>query len=80
MKVVVIGGGASGMVCAIRLARRNINVEILEKNNSVCKKVLVTGNGKCNYFNSDININHYRSNYINFLDDIITNENINKVQ
>lgn len=68
------------MVCAIRLARRNINVEILEKNNSVCKKVLITGNGKCNYFNSDMNINHYRSNYINFLDDIITNENINKVQ
>ena len=80
MKVVVIGGGASGMVCAIKLAIRGIDVTILEKNNSVCKKVLITGNGKCNYFNSDMNINHYRSNYINFLDDIITNENINKVQ
>ena len=79
MKVVVIGGGASGMVCAIKLAIRGIDVTILEKNNSVCKKVLITGNGKCNYFNSDMNINHYRSNYINFLDDIITNENINKV-
>ena len=79
MKVVVIGGGASGMVCAIRLASRGINVEIVEKNSSVCKKVLVTGNGKCNYFNSDMNVNHYRSNNINFLNNIIIDDNINKV-
>lgn len=79
MKVVVVGGGASGMVCAIRLARRGINVEIVEKNSNVCKKVLITGNGKCNYFNSDISINHYRSNNIEFLDNIITDDNINKV-
>ena len=79
MKVVVIGGGASGMVCAIKLARRGINVEILEKNSSVCKKVLITGNGKCNYFNSDMNINHYRSNNIQFLNDIMTDDNISKV-
>ena len=35
LKVIIIGGGASGMVCAIKLARRGINVSILEKNNSV---------------------------------------------
>ena len=79
LKVIVIGGGASGMVCAIRLARRGINVEILEKNNSTLKKVLVTGNGKCNYFNSDISINHYRSNNIEVLDKLINDNNINKV-
>ena len=67
------------MVCAIRLARRGINVEILEKNNSTLKKVLVTGNGKCNYFNSDISINHYRSNNIEVLDKLINDNNINKV-
>ncbi len=80
MKVCVIGGGASGMVCAIRLARRDINVEIIEKNNSVCKKVLMTGNGKSNYFNEDMNINHYRSNNSDFLNKIITHNNINKIQ
>lgn len=79
MKVIVIGGGASGMVCAIRLARRGINVEILEKNSNVCKKVLVTGSGKCNYFNSDISINNYRSSNLDLLDKIINEENINKV-
>ena len=67
------------MVCAIRLARRGINVEILEKNSSTLKKVLVTGNGKCNYFNSDISINHYRSNNIEVLDKLINDNNINKV-
>ena len=67
------------MVCAIRLARRGINVEILEKNSNVCKKVLVTGSGKCNYFNSDISINNYRSSNLDLLDKIINEENINKV-
>ena len=79
MKVVIIGGGASGIVCAIKLARRGINVEILEKNNSVLKKVLTTGNGKCNYFNSNISISHYHSNDIEFLNNIITDTNINNV-
>ena len=67
------------MVCAIKLARRGIDVEILEKNNSVLKKVLITGNGKCNYFNSDMNINHYRSNNVNFLNNTLTKNNINNV-
>ena len=79
MKVVIIGGGASGIVCAIKLARRGINVEILEKNNSVLKKVLTTGNGKCNYFNNNISISHYHSNDIEFLNNIITDTNINNV-
>lgn len=79
MKVIVIGGGASGLICAIRLARRGINVEILEKNSSVCRKVLITGSGKCNYFNSDMSINHYRSSNNYLLDKIINEENINKV-
>lgn len=66
------------MVCAIKLARRGINVSILEKNNSVLKKVLISGNGKCNYFNSDMSVKHYRSNNIDILNNIISN-NSNKV-
>lgn len=79
MKIIVIGGGASGLICAIRLARRGKKVEILEKNSSVCKKVLITGNGKCNYFNIDISVNHYRSSNIDILNDIMNEKNINKV-
>ena len=45
-KVIVIGGGASGMVAAIVAARNGASVTILERNNSIGKKILVTGNGK----------------------------------
>ena len=79
LKVCVIGGGASGVVCAIKLARRGIDVVILEKNNCLLKKVLVTGNGKCNYFNDDMDIRHYRSNNIDFLKNIINDNNIKNV-
>lgn len=79
MKVVVIGGGASGLICAIRLAKRGKNVEILEKNSNVCKKVLITGNGKCNYFNSDMNISHYRSDDLNSLKKLVNEDNCQKV-
>lgn len=79
MNVVVIGGGASGLVSAIYAARNNNKVTILEKNNVCGKKILVTGNGRCNYFNSDFNISHYRSNNLNILEEIINEENKNKI-
>ncbi|MBQ9318867.1 MAG: aminoacetone oxidase family FAD-binding enzyme [Bacilli bacterium] len=77
MKVVVVGGGASGLMCAIRIASRGIDVTLLEKNNNTCKKLLVTGNGKCNYFNSDMDIKHYHSSDNNLVSDIISEGNIN---
>lgn len=79
MKVIVVGGGASGLVSAIFAAKNNNDVLILD-NNSICgKKILMTGNGKCNYWNSDWNIKHYHSNNIEILEKLITNENEEKV-
>jgi len=49
--VLIIGAGASGLVTAIVSARRGKKVLILEKNNKVGKKLLATGNGKCNITN-----------------------------
>lgn len=49
--VIVIGGGASGMMAAIRAARNGKRVVILEKNDRIGKKILATGNGKCNFGN-----------------------------
>lgn len=78
-KIVVIGGGASGLVASIFAKDKNNEVIILEKNNTCGKKILITGNGKCNYFNEDFTINHYRSSNLKILEKIITNDNKNKV-
>lgn len=61
-KVIVIGGGASGLVAAIYSAKAGNEVVIIERNPSCGKKLLITGNGRCNYFNDDQNINHYHTN------------------
>ena len=51
MKVLVIGGGASGMMAAVTAAEKGADVTLLEKKEQLGKKILVTGNGKCNYGN-----------------------------
>lgn len=52
-KVAVIGGGASGLVASIYAKNCNTVVDLYEKNDEIGKKILVTGNGRCNYFNED---------------------------
>ena len=54
MKTIIIGGGASGLACAIKAKNNNNEVIILEKESKCGKKILVTGNGKCNYFNENL--------------------------
>lgn len=51
MKICVIGGGASGMVASIFLARGNQEVVLLEKNEKLGKKLFITGKGRCNVTN-----------------------------
>lgn len=50
-KVIVVGGGASGMMAAISAARQGSKVIVLEQKESLGKKILVTGNGRCNFTN-----------------------------
>ncbi len=75
MNIVVIGAGASGLSCAISLARRGFDVTVVEKMSSNGKKILVTGNGKCNYWNEDFDNNHFYSNHMDFINSINTLEN-----
>lgn len=51
MRVCVIGGGASGAMAAIMLARQGIDVTLLEKNEKIGKKLYITGKGRCNLTN-----------------------------
>ena len=52
-RVLVIGGGASGLMAAIAAAEQGAKVTLLEKNRQVGKKILVTGNGRCNLTNEN---------------------------
>lgn len=60
-KVIVVGAGASGLVAAIKAAARGHQVCILEKMNKPGKKILATGNGKCNLTNLFLDETCYRS-------------------
>lgn len=74
-QIVIIGGGASGLVAAIYAKRKDNQVIILEKNNKCDKKLLLTGNGRCNFWNQDQSLENYNSTNKNSLGDIITEKN-----
>ncbi|MGI6124822.1 MAG: NAD(P)/FAD-dependent oxidoreductase [Acetivibrionales bacterium] len=58
-QVIVVGGGAAGMTAAISARRLGAEVIILEKNPRVGKKILATGNGRCNFTNINADISCY---------------------
>lgn len=51
MNICVIGGGASGMMCATMIARKGHQVTLFEKNEKLGKKIYITGKGRCNVTN-----------------------------
>lgn len=57
--IAVVGGGAAGLVAAIMAARAGAKVLILEHNEVLGKKILATGNGKCNYTNKMQGVDKY---------------------
>lgn len=75
--IAIIGGGASGLMCAVTAARsaasqgKSARIVIIEKNPRVGKKLLVTGNGKCNLANTDERISAYHSNDISCVEGIL---------
>ena len=71
MHIGIIGGGSSGVVCAIKAKTNNNQVTILERNNTLLKKLLMTGNGKCNYLNEVYSTKNYHSENIDIVDKII---------
>jgi len=60
-KLTIIGAGAASLICAIYAARRGITVEIYEHNEKIGKKILVSGNGRCNITNVNIDSKDFYS-------------------
>ena len=69
--IIIIGAGASGLVTAILSARRGKKVLILEKNNKVGKKLLATGNGRCNITNQRPTIQRFHSQNPKFIKEVL---------
>lgn len=66
MEVIVIGGGAAGMIAAARAAESGNTVTLIEKNEKLGKKIYITGKGRCNVTNSNTN---------SFADNVVRNFN-----
>ncbi|MBL0708459.1 MAG: NAD(P)/FAD-dependent oxidoreductase [Sulfurimonas sp.] len=58
-KVAIIGGGASGLLCAVFCAKNSLEVDIFEQNAKCGKKILVSGNGRCNITNIKLSARDY---------------------
>ena len=63
MKVVIIGAGPSGLMCAIQAAQNGHDVTILEKNEKAGKKIYITGKGRCNITNN-CDVNEFLNNVV----------------
>ena len=74
MKIIVIGGGASGLMAAILAKTPNNEVTIIESNSDIAKKILITGNGRCNYWHEDIDNSSYYTDNENHLKKILNNQ------
>lgn len=62
MRVGIIGSGASGMMAAITAVRAGHKVTVIEHGIKPGKKLLATGNGKCNFTNVDMSLVHFNVN------------------
>ncbi len=76
--IAIVGAGASALMCAVTTLKKLVKcgktaeVILLEKNARAGKKLLMTGNGKCNFTNTDQNITAYHSNHINHAEKILS--------
>lgn len=62
MKVGIIGGGAAGIMSALFACKGKNEVTVIEHNDKLLKKILSTGNGKCNFTNIKIDSSHFHNN------------------
>lgn len=67
----IIGAGPAGMMAAITASNDNKHVVLIDKNPQLGKKLLVTGNGRCNLTNKNLSIDRYHASDINFVKTVL---------
>lgn len=69
--MIIVGAGAAGLCAAITAARSGTNVTLLEQNSKIGKKILVSGNGKCNITNTAISPARFHSQNSDFIEKVL---------
>jgi predicted Rossmann fold flavoprotein len=70
--LIVIGGGAAGMMAATVAARNGAYVTVVERMTRVGKKLLATGNGRCNLTNTHCDVSRYHGGNSEFITEVLT--------
>lgn len=73
--VAVIGAGAAGVIAALNACKKH-RVILLDGNDKCGKKILLTGNGRCNYWNADLSADMYETDCNDTLENIMSDTNV----
>ena len=73
--IAIVGAGASSLFASIILAKKGFSVDVYEKNAKAGRKILATGNGRCNISNKDLSLKNFFSSNKNFYKYAINNFN-----
>ena len=65
--VLILGGGAAGLMTAMTAASRGRTVRVLERSNKLGKKILMSGGGRCNFTNTLVESDHFLSENVHFV-------------
>ena len=80
--IIIVGGGAAGLVAAVCCAKKlsgKIKIAVIEKEFKLGKKLLATGNGKCNMTNNNMSEEYYNNESRGFVKNIISKYSTNKI-
>ncbi len=78
--MIVVGAGAAGLIASITAARAGQKVTLLEQNNKIGKKILVSGNGKCNIDNKHISLTRFHGQNPEFIETVLEGYDFNAVE
>ncbi|MDQ1325393.1 MAG: hypothetical protein QG564_517 [Campylobacterota bacterium] len=78
--LVIVGGGASGLIASIMAAKSGLRITLLEQNSQIGKKIRISGNGKCNITNKTIVPERFHSHHQNFIEAVLQDYGFNTVK
>jgi predicted flavoprotein YhiN len=71
-RIAIVGGGASGLMAACFAATEGNSVTLFEKESKIGRKLLITGNGRCNISNRNASSDHYHGENSRFVNNVLS--------